>query len=264
MQELLAALEEQGISSQQLQQAGFTLPPPRVDEENRWALYSLSVRAAIRGSPSLQALFIRNRIGRAIGAPRSVGEWWSMACVRAGAQPDGRPQWVITVVDSTRLSRLNAGGELRAHPDHKQLLDSETIQSGAPPSIDEIKSAVVRAIVLPEAGGGPPPRPELVCIAWDMRHWCAALEQLGQEIGVRVKVAQQGRSVLAEDAQFTCPAAPGMDLFEAQGVGLPAAQGVRGLPADGDPFAGEENGAAATKKKKKKKKKSGPASGDTA
>jgi hypothetical protein len=91
MRGVLARLEEEhAIAPRQLQRAGFRMPPPRVDEEDRVRLFRESLHAAILKSPSLHTKFMKDPVNQAGGAPRgAAGEWWSLACTEAGCSEDG-------------------------------------------------------------------------------------------------------------------------------------------------------------------------------
>jgi hypothetical protein len=152
-----------------------------------------------------------------------------MACSSAGVSPDGQHWWVITVVDSTETSMPKDAAEPRPHPWHNRLLYSCTVQSTAPPDLEESILAFVSAILLPAPGSGPPRRPERICLAYKMRHSYPALEGLGGELGIKVCVVSESVSLPAEAEQHTRLAAQRLHS-----------------PAGGDPDNGK--GVAAKKK----------------
>jgi hypothetical protein len=254
MHAALIKLEDEGIPSHQLRQAGFTLPPPRVDEEHRWALFNQSLYAALRSSPTLQAVYMQDPVRRALATSKGViGERWSMSCVSFLFTPGKPPSWIMMVCDATRQSKLEGSAELRDHPWYNQALDKMQIKSEAPPSIDDIKGALFRAMLIPAAGAGPARIPERLSLSGDMGRYFAALTELGQEIGVKVSFAAQGASLPSEAAQHSRLTAQGWDLPTAQGVDLPATQGCD-LVVNDDRQTGMPKGTAAKKKKKEKKK----------
>jgi hypothetical protein len=228
-----------GITTRQVQRAGFRMPPPRVSEEDRFALFRESLHATIRNTPALQAKYMRNPISQPSSTPKGAGgEWWSMAFSSAGVLPDGRHWWVITVVDSTETSMPKGAAEPRPHPWHNRLLYSDTAQSTAPPNpeetLQESVAAIFLAILLPAPGRGPPRRPERICLAYRMRYVYLALKKVGDKLGIEVSVVSQSVSLPAEAEQHTRLAAQRLNS-----------------PAGGDPDTGK--GVAAKKKKKKKK-----------
>lgn len=239
MRATLACLEEDfGITTRQLQRAGFRMPPPRVGEEDRLTLFRESLHMAILHSPSLLAKYMRDPVRQANCTPKgAAGEWWSMACTSAAISPEGLHRYLITVVDSTKLSMLQDATVTRNHPWHNKLLFSVTIQSAEPPSFTGCIEALVNAILLPAPGSGPPRRPERLCIAWSTRQYYPALKLFGQGLGIKVNVGAQGVSLPAEVDRHTLLASLAANS-----------------PAGDDQPPGMAKGAGGKKKKKKKKK----------
>lgn len=214
MREAVATLEQQhGITLHELQRAGFAMPPPRVAEENRRSLFSQSLYGALRNSCGLLSKYMRDPIAQANAAPRgAAGEWWSMAYPSAGVSAEGEARWVITVVDSTEVSVPPGDTEGRGHAGCNQIRDQTFIPSERPPSGDEIKFALFRAILLPVTVGCWPRRPQRVRLAWSMRQSCAALKEVGARIGIKVSVGERGVSLPAEDEQNARLAVQGVHL----------------------------------------------------
>jgi hypothetical protein len=233
MRGVLARLEEEdGITSRQLQRAGFRMPPPRADEEDRVALFREALHSAIRSSPSLHTKYMNDPVNQACGVPQgATGEWWSLACTSVGpCGEDGLQLWVITIVDSTEKSLPKDATEAEKHPWHNRLLHSCTIRYAAMPAIEQIMTSLVSAICLPAPGSGPPRRPERLCVPWRMRHIYDELKELGEELRIKVSVVAQSVSLPAE-----------------------ANQHVRLAAQKGDHSGGTERGESKKKKAKKKK-----------
>jgi hypothetical protein len=243
MRAVLTSLEEaHGITPQQLRHAGFRMPPPRVGEENRFQLFNDALNGTLR-FPKLLAKIMLHPVPLVRSARQvAKGEWWSMACISIGASPEGRPQWAITVVDSTQKSLLIGTSEVRDHPYHNHLLDSAVVQCTGPPPIDKLKEALFRAILIPTGCGGPSRRPERLCIPWGMmRQYCPALNEFGKQIGIQVGIAAQGVRLPAEDPRYTRSAARGLNPATDDGQRAEISKGAAAV--------------AAKKKKQKKKKK---------
>jgi hypothetical protein len=210
MRAALGSLEENhNITLEELQQAGFWMPPPRVDEEDRCQLFRDVLHAIVRGSPSMLEKYMRDPISQAHAVRQGVAcKWWSIACVNAGVSSDGRQQWVVTVVDSTEKSARRGATEIRDHPWHNQLVDAaDFVQTyGQPvfrPSVDNVKAALFRAIFIPHLESGAPRRPERLLIPWDMGTYFAELRELGDTLGIEMLIAPPDMSLPAQDEQHT-------------------------------------------------------------
>jgi hypothetical protein len=235
MRDVLASLEKKhGITTRQLQRAGFRMPLPRSDEEDRFALFRGSLHTVILSTPALRVKYMHNPVSQAKSAPQgATGEWWSMACASAGDSPDKQHWWAITVVDTTKVSIPKDSAEPRLHPWHNRLLYTSTVQSTTPPNAEESIAALLCAILLPIPGSGPTRRPHRICLALGLRHIHPALKELGEELDIKVSTDSQTQSLTAEVEHSTRRAAQNYNIA-------------------GDPDTGK--GLAAKKKKKKKKK----------
>jgi hypothetical protein len=98
---VLASLEDNfGTTTRQLQRAGFRMPPPRVGEEDRLALFRGSLHATILSTPALQNKYLRDPIfqpTRSHRARRGSGGAWpapAPASLRTGST-GGSSLWLI-------------------------------------------------------------------------------------------------------------------------------------------------------------------------